>query len=56
MIFSQEKEFWKFRQDHPQLRFFEALKQFIEADKIMVEKDGREQNTEYWSDLGIIEK
>ena len=56
MIFSQEKEFNQFRQEHKELRYFQALRQFIGADRILVEKNGEIKDTFYWQDLGIIKK
>lgn len=55
MTFSQEKEFWQFRQDHPELRFWQALRHFAGVDKIMIKEPWSDdwKDTFYWQDIRI---
>lgn len=53
MIFQQEKEFNTFRQEHPELRFWQALLAFSGGDNIYIEKDGVQHDTFYWQDIKI---
>lgn len=51
MIFEQEKEFNKFRKDHPHLRFYEALSTFTGAERIELTYNGERSDVFYWIDL-----
>ena len=54
MIFEQEKEFYKFREEHKELRFFQALRAFMEVDKInVIDNDGKEHDTFYFADVKL---
>lgn len=58
-----EVEWNKFRAEHPELRFFQALRAFLYVDKIVVmyaeDQDVTYEDTFYWQDeknLGITKK
>lgn len=51
MLFSEEKAFYEFRKEHPELRFWQALRHFAEADKIIIIREDREHDTFYWADV-----
>lgn len=51
MIFQQEKDFNKFRQEHPEKRFWQSLLEYTEAEQIKIIKDGKEHDTIYWADV-----
>lgn len=47
------EEFAEFCEKHPELRFWQALRAFINVDKIVTIKDGKEEDTYY---LELIKK
>lgn len=51
----QHKQFYtkgwhNFQKANPELRTFQALREYLQVDKILVEKDGEIVDTFYWTD------
>lgn len=53
MMFN-EKEFWEFREAHPEMRFWQALRAFIKVDRIeavyLEDEEFTHEDTFYWQD------